>query len=199
MWMGRVGAGQTPRRDVESGVGAAVGGSGGRWMTARNGELSPRWTPVFHGLHPIRPPAPRRPSTELSPDVGEEWSGGDAARPETGPDSHARQPTAASSGTRVRGLVTAGSHSELTSVYGEQSVRTLADIGPPKRWSQCRARCLIRAVSSWTCSKVLRRWAISLRIFLSACMTVVWSRPPKVWPMRGSERSVSSRHRYMAI
>ena len=64
---------------------------------------------------------------------------------------------------------------------------------------QWRARCLIRAVSSWTCSKVLRRWAISLRIFLSACMTVVWSRPPNVWPMRGSERSVSSRHRYMAI
>jgi hypothetical protein len=65
--------------------------------------------------------------------------------------------------------------------------------------AHCRARCLIRAVSSWTCSKVLRRCAISLRIFLSACMTVVWSRPPNVWPMRGSERSVSSRHRYMAI
>ena len=30
-------------------------------------------------------------------------------------------------------------------------------------------------------------------------MTVVWSRPPKVCPMRGSDRSVSSRHRYMAI
>ena len=32
---------------------------------------------------------------------------------------------------------------------------------------------MIRAVSSWTCSKVLRRWAISLRIFLSACMIIV--------------------------
>lgn len=38
-------------------------------------------------------------------------------------------------------------------------------------------RCLIRAVSSWTWSYTLRRSVISLRIFLSAYMTVVWSRP----------------------
>src|SRR5260370_8642146 len=30
-------------------------------------------------------------------------------------------------------------------------------------------------------------------------MTVVWSRPPKCWPILGSDRSVSSRHRYIAI
>ena len=30
-------------------------------------------------------------------------------------------------------------------------------------------------------------------------MTVVWSRPPNFSPILGSERSVSSRHRYMAI
>jgi hypothetical protein len=39
-------------------VGAAVGGFGGRWMAARNGQLSPHWTPDIHGLHTIRPPAP---------------------------------------------------------------------------------------------------------------------------------------------
>ena len=33
---------------------------------------------------------------------------------------------------------------------------------------------------------------------LEACMTVVWSRPPKASPMAGSVRSVSSRARYMA-
>ena len=39
--------------------------------------------------------------------------------------------------------------------------------------SQLRERCLIRAVSSCTWSNVRRRSAISLRIFLSACITVV--------------------------
>jgi hypothetical protein len=38
-------------------------------------------------------------------------------------------------------------------------------------------RCLMRAVSSWTWSYTFRRSVISLRIFLSAYMTVVWSRP----------------------
>ncbi|CAM5569419.1 hypothetical protein SALBM217S_00020 [Streptomyces griseoloalbus] len=44
-----------------------------------------------------------------------------------------------------------------------------------------------------------RRSAIRLRIFRSACITVVWSRPPNSAPIFGSDRSVSSRHRYMAI
>src|SRR3954471_18838547 len=30
-------------------------------------------------------------------------------------------------------------------------------------------------------------------------MTVVWSRPPNACPILGSDRSVSSRHRYIAI
>ena len=38
-----------------------------------------------------------------------------------------------------------------------------------------------------------------VRIFLSALMTVVWSRPPNSRPILGRERSVSSRHRYMAM
>ena len=57
----------------------------------------------------------------------------------------------------------------------------------------------MRAVSSWTCSYTRRRSAISLRIFLSAYMTVVWSRLPKYWPIFGSDESVSSRHSYIAI
>src|SRR5215813_10606340 len=40
---------------------------------------------------------------------------------------------------------------------------------------------------------------MSERILRSACITVVWSRPPNCWPIFGSERSVSSRHRYIAI
>ena len=44
-----------------------------------------------------------------------------------------------------------------------------------------------------------RRSAIRVRIFRSAWITVVWSRPPNSWPILGSDRSVSSRHRYMAI
>ncbi len=83
---------------------------------------------------------------------------------------------------------------------------TSGGAGPPRRAlrrdgrSECQRleRCLIRAVSSWTWSYTLRRSVISLRIFLSAYMTVVWSRP-NVCPIFGSERSVSSRQRYMAI
>ena len=70
------------------------------------------------------------------------------------------------------------------------------------RWDRGRgvhdADCLIRLVSSAIWLNSVRRSAICWRIFRSACMTVVWSRPPKACPMRGSERSVSSRHRYMA-
>ena len=62
-----------------------------------------------------------------------------------------------------------------------------------------RADCLIRLVSSVTWLKMLRRSAINCLILRSACITVVWSRPPKVWPIFGSERSVSSRHKYIAI
>ncbi len=63
----------------------------------------------------------------------------------------------------------------------------------------CRARLLMRAVSSVTCVYVARRSLIRLVIFLTACMTVVWSLPPKEAPIRGRDSSVSSRHRYMAI
>lgn len=58
--------------------------------------------------------------------------------------------------------------------------------------------CLMRLVSSaiWLYSE--RRSAICWRILRSACITVVWSRPPNACPIRGSDRSVSSRHRYMA-
>src|SRR6478609_4263609 len=44
-----------------------------------------------------------------------------------------------------------------------------------------------------------RRSPMSSRILRSACMTVVWSRPPKCWPIFGSDRSVISRQRYIAI
>src|SRR5215831_9932814 len=57
----------------------------------------------------------------------------------------------------------------------------------------------MRLVSSVTWLKIDRRSAMSERILRSACMTVVWSRPPNCWPIFGSERSVSSRQRYMAI
>src|SRR6516165_4700917 len=62
-----------------------------------------------------------------------------------------------------------------------------------------RACCLMRLVSSVTWLKIDRRSAISERILRSACITVVWSRPPNCWPILGSDMSVSSRHRYMAI
>src|SRR5215211_4208640 len=61
------------------------------------------------------------------------------------------------------------------------------------------ACCLIRLVSSVTWLNTLRRSAINVRIFRSACITVVWSRPPNCCPILGNDRSVSSRHRYMAI
>lgn len=43
---------------------------------------------------------------------------------------------------------------------------------------RCCACCLIRLVSSVTWLNTLRRSDSSPRIFLSACITVVWSRPP---------------------
>src|SRR5699024_12437768 len=64
---------------------------------------------------------------------------------------------------------------------------------------QARRCCLIRLVSSVTWLNVERRSAICWRIFLLACITVVWSRPPKSCPIFGSGSSVSSRHRYVAI
>ena len=56
----------------------------------------------------------------------------------------------------------------------------------------------MRLVSSDTWLKVSLFSFMRAVIFLLACMTVVWSRP-KAWPIFGSDRSVSSRHRYMAI
>ena len=61
------------------------------------------------------------------------------------------------------------------------------------------ACCLIRFVSSVTWLNTLRRSAMRVRIFRSACITVVWSRPPNCCPIFGSDKSVSSRHRYIAI
>src|SRR4051812_18543222 len=75
---------------------------------------------------------------------------------------------------------------------------TSAEIAGSRR-CQDRARLLMRAVSSVTCVYVARRSLIRLVIFLTACMTVVWSLPPKEAPIRGRDSSVSSRHRYMAI
>jgi hypothetical protein len=61
------------------------------------------------------------------------------------------------------------------------------------------ACCLIRFVSSVTWLNTLRRSAIRVRILRSACITVVWSLPPNCCPILGSDKSVSSRHRYIAI
>src|SRR5699024_5800632 len=58
---------------------------------------------------------------------------------------------------------------------------------------------LICAVSSVTWLKIARRSFMSSLIFLFACITVVWSRPPNSSPIRISGISVSSRHRYIAI
>jgi hypothetical protein len=59
------------RRAVDGDVGRAVGGWRPRWTEAFSPDLSPGWTPVVHHYTGIRPRAHRRPSTELSPDVGE--------------------------------------------------------------------------------------------------------------------------------
>jgi hypothetical protein len=59
------------RRAVDGNLGRAVGGSGHRWTEAFTPDLSPGWTPVVHHYTGVRPRAHRRPSTELSPDVGE--------------------------------------------------------------------------------------------------------------------------------
>src|SRR6185436_9356893 len=77
--------------------------------------------------------------------------------------------------------------------------RQLEAVSSGGRPSYCRARLLMRAVSSVTWVYVARRSLIRLVIFLTACMTVVWSLPPNDAPMRGSDSSVSSRQRYIAI
>jgi hypothetical protein len=46
--------------------------------------------------------------------------------------------------------------------------------------------------------KTSRSLFMRLEIFAVACMTVEWSRPPKAFPILGSDSSVSSRERYMA-
>ncbi len=66
----------------------------------------------------------------------------------------------------------------------------------PHAWRAC---ILIRLVSSLTWLNTARRSARSWLILRSAYMTVVWSRLPNWAPILGSERSVSSRHRYIAI
>lgn len=69
--------------------------------------------------------------------------------------------------------------------------------GDPRRaglaGTQERAAALIRMVRSCTWLNTSRSSFICLRILRSACMTVVWSRPPNASPILGSERSVSSR------
>src|SRR5690606_18275085 len=66
---------------------------------------------------------------------------------------------------------------------------------------------LFGAVSPYP-SRMRRRWTRSSSsapsawanssILLTACMTVVWSRPPNLRPISGSEREVSCLARYMA-
>ena len=46
--------------------------------------------------------------------------------------------------------------------------------------------------------KTSRSLFMRLEIFAVACITVEWSRPPKAFPILGSDSSVSSRERYMA-
>jgi hypothetical protein len=46
--------------------------------------------------------------------------------------------------------------------------------------------------------KASRSLFMRLDIFAVACITVEWSRPPKAFPILGSDSSVSSRERYMA-
>ncbi len=46
--------------------------------------------------------------------------------------------------------------------------------------------------------KASRSLFMRLAIFAVACITVEWSRPPKAFPILGSDSSVSSRERYMA-
>jgi hypothetical protein len=46
--------------------------------------------------------------------------------------------------------------------------------------------------------KTSRSLFMRLAIFAVACITVEWSRPPKAFPILGSDSSVSSRERYMA-
>ena len=56
--------------------------------------------------------------------------------------------------------------------------------------AHCRARLLMRAVSSVTWVYVARRSLIRLVIFLTACMTVVWSLPPKARPISHRDECV---------
>ena len=115
----------------------------------------------------------------------------------------------ASSGGRVAvpGGWTSGNHKFGAScAHGSGWNPRVVNTFIPRLWDlvrrcvgQFRACCLMRLVSSVTWLKTLRRSAMSSRIFRSACMTVVWSRPPNCWPIFGRERSVSSRQRYIAI
>src|SRR3978361_529217 len=69
--MGGITAVRRVRRAVDGDLGRTVGGLRPRWTEAFAPDLSPGWTPVVHHYTGIRPRAHRRPSTELSPDVGE--------------------------------------------------------------------------------------------------------------------------------
>ena len=46
---------------------------------------------------------------------------------------------------------------------------------------------LIRTIRSFTWSKICRRSPMSEEIFSTACITVVWSRPPNSLAMAGTE------------
>src|SRR5690606_30330492 len=88
-----------------------------------------------------------------------------------------------------------------TTVYWTNTGETVLRSRSPRRGQAppVRAFCLIRLVSSVTWLNVERFSAICSRILRLACITVVWSRPPKSCPILGRDSSVSSRHRYMAI
>jgi hypothetical protein len=57
---------------------------------------------------------------------------------------------------------------------------------------------LIWWVISCIWAKASRSLFMRLAIFAVACITVEWSRPPKAFPILGSDSSVSSLERYMA-
>src|SRR5215469_7871829 len=55
----------------------------------------------------------------------------------------------------------------------------------------------MRRSSSISSAKVVSA-AFNSSILRTACITVVWSRPPNLRPISGSERGVSCLHRYIA-
>jgi len=79
--MGVVEAVRTAWRPVGGGRDRVVDASSRPWTTRSWRELSPSRPRVIHGCRRVHPRPPDRPSTELSPGVGEVCAQGDAERP----------------------------------------------------------------------------------------------------------------------